>query len=454
MSMVSAPDAHSDRRCEDGVDYTNDQLGLMVVRKEGALDAVLINYAIHGTILGIEDFTLGKDVSGAIEEQVAVALGTDVPVVLLNSWAGDVAPRSPELATASGPSVQPDGYDRMQEIGLYLGQVVAAAVDSVPMTSEPVIEAATYRYPIDSAAIGYAWGEFDYPWGGVYCDAAAATCEEVLDHPTMVDGCIPFPEDSPAPRQSLFTVGRLGDAVFTTWSGESTTGLAERVMDTMRSTSGQEDVLFFGYGNDYLGYQLEEDDWWHGGYEASGSMWGPRQGEYMAGVQAEVFNHWLGSGEGELSFADPGLAQAFDLEGGVIWQTEDPLDLGLITLQPEPTYSVGGVATVSIAGEDPGLGVPIAVLQRDTGEGFQDVLNPAGVTVDSDSYAFWVDLSPEPSYADEEGPLARRFVWTFSLPLNTRAADWTEVAAASYRFSVSFPGIADPVLSSGFSFSD
>jgi hypothetical protein len=456
MSLVDAPDAHSDRRCEDGVDYTNDQLGLMVVRKDGALDAVLINYAIHGTILGIGDFTLSKDVGGAIEEQVAAALGTDVPVVLLNSWAGDVAPRSPELDVASGLSVQPEGYDRMEEIGLYLGQVVAAAVDSGPMSSEPVIEGATYRYPIDSATIGYAWGEFDYPWGGVYCDAAAATCEEVLDHPTMVDGCIPFPEDSPAPRQSLFTVGRLGDAVFTTWSGESTTGLAERVMDGMRAASGQQDVLFFGYGNDYLGYQLEEDDWWHGGYEASGSMWGPRQGEYMAGVQAEVFGHWLGGddADGTLSFADPGLPPAFDLTGGVVWETEEALDLGLVTSQPETSYAAGGIATLSIAGTTPGLGVPIAVLQRDTGEGFQEVLTPSGVPVDSDSYAFWVDLAPEPSYADEDGPLARRFVWTFSLPVNTRAADWTEVPAASYRFSVRFPGEADPVLSSDFSFAD
>jgi len=451
LSMIDAPDAHFDRRCEDGVDYKNDQLGLMVVRKGGELDAVLINYAIHGTILGISDFTLSQDVSGAIEEQVASALETDVPVLLLNSWAGDMAPQSPALAAVEGLSVQPDGYDRMLEIGLYLGQVVAAAVDSVPMTTEPLLESRTYRYPIDHQSIGYGWGEFDYPWGGVYCDAADATCDEVLNHFGMVDGCFPFPEDSPAPLQSLFTVGRIGDAVFTTWAGESTTGLAERVMAEMRSASGQTDVLFFGYGNDYLGYQLEEEDWWHGGYEASGSMWGPLQGEYMAGVHAEAFSHWLGSEELELSFPDPGLEQVFDLSGGVVWEPEEALELGTIISQPQASYPAEGVATLSVAGSQPGLGVPVAVLQRDEGGGFEDVLSPAGVPVDSDGYAFWVDLAPEPSYEDSAWPVARRFVWTFSLPLTTRASAWGDAVGASYRFAVSFPGGTSEVLSEPFS---
>jgi neutral ceramidase len=454
MSLIDAPDAHSDRRCEDGVDYTNDQLGLMVVRKDGALDAVLINYAIHGTILGIGDFTLSQDVSGAIEEQVAAALGVDVPVVLLNSWAGDVAPSSPGLDIPFGLSVQPEGYGQMQEIGLYLGQVVAAAIDSVEMSTEPEIASRTYRYPIGHEAIGYAWGEFDYPWGGVYCDAAGATCEEVLDHETMVDGCIPFPEDSPAPMQSLFTLGRLGDAVFTTWSGEATTGLAERVLAEMRSASGQSEALFFGYGNDYLGYQLEEEDWWHGGYEASGSMWGPQQGEYMAGVQAEVFSHWLAGEDLPLSFTEPSIAGVFDLGNGVVWQHEEALERGTVVSQPEATYASDGVASFSVAGSHPGLGLPLAVLQRDAGAGFEDVSGPTGATVDSDGYAFWVELSPEPSYADEEGPVARRFVWTFSLPLTTRAATWSEPSAAGYRFSVSFPGDDGDLFSESFSVGD
>ena len=454
MAMIDAPDAHSDRRCEDGVDYQNDQLGLMVVRKEGALDAVLLNYAIHGTILGIDDFTLSKDVSGAIEEHVGAALGVDVPVVLLNSWAGDMAPRSPGLVPETELSVQPDGYDEMEEIGLYLGEVVAAAVDSVPVSSEPEISTQTYRYPIDQQAIGYAWGEFDYPWGGVYCDAAGATCDELLDHPSMIDGCIPFPEPSPAPMQSVFTVGRLVDAVLTTWAGECTTGLAERVMAEMSSASGQSDVLFLGYGNDYLGYQLEEEDWWHGGYEASGSMWGPKQGEYMAGIQAEVFSAWLGADEVELSFSDPGQEQPFDLSGGVVWEHETALELGTVLSQPEETYSAGGIASWSVAGESPGLGVPVAVLQRDTGSGFEDVLNAAGVPVDSDSYAFWVDLSPEPSYATEVGPVDRLFSWTFSLPLNTRAIDWTDDHTGVYRFSLTFLGSGEVVTSSSFGFTD
>lgn len=453
-NFIDAADAHKDRRCEDGVEYSNDTLGLVAIRKEGQLDAVLLNYAIHGTILGIGDFTLSQDVSGAIEEQVAEALGPGVTVVLLNSWAGDVAPTSPGLPLEGELSSRPSGYDSMEEIGLYLAEVVAAEVGSIATSTEPVLESRSYRYPIGHTAIGYGWGEFDYEWGGVYCDAADATCDEVLHHPSMVDGCIPFPEDSPAPMQSIFTVGRLGDAVFTTWSGESGTSLAEGVMAEMSRAAGTEQVLFFGYGNDYMGYQLEEQDWWHGGYEASGAMWGPRQGDYMAGIQAEVFNHWVSAGDSQLSFEELGPAAPFDLAGGVTWQAEEALDVGTVLAQPAATYAPTGVATLTLAGSSPHHGVPVAVLQRDVGSGFEDVMSAAGRMVNSDDYGFWVDLAPEPGYGVETGPTARRFDWTFSLPLRTRTRDWSEPAGASYRFRVQLPGGEGPeleVLSEAFS---
>jgi hypothetical protein len=451
MSLLDAADAHSDRRCEDGLDYTNDQLALMTVRKEGELDAVLLNYAIHGTILGIDDFTISQDVSGAIESQVAASLGVDVPVILLNSWAGDVAPESPGLALDGELSVQPGGYDRMQEIGLYLGELVAGAIDTVPMTTEPELGGKTYRYPIHHEAIGYAWGEFDYMWGGVYCDAAGATCDEVLDHETLTEGCIPFPEDSPAPMQSMFTVGRLGDSVFTTWPGESTTGLAEEVLAEMRSASGRGAALFFGYGNDYLGYQLQEDDWWHGGYEASGSMWGPKQGSYMAGIQAEVFSHyWQTEEELELTFEEPALAPAFDLTDGVVWEGEKAMDVGVVVEQPQGSYSSTGVAVFSVSGPSPGLGVPIAFLERDDGEGFAEVLGASGGAVNSDGYSFWVDLEPSPAYGEEAGPVARSFVWKFSMPLRTRVTDWGLLSAGDYRFRVETAGGDAIALSDSF----
>ncbi|MEE2828872.1 MAG: neutral/alkaline non-lysosomal ceramidase N-terminal domain-containing protein [Myxococcota bacterium] len=454
VSFVDAADAHKDRRCEDGTDYTNDRLGIIAVRKEGQLDAVLLNYAIHGTILGLGDFTLSQDVSGAIEEKVAEALGPEVTVVHLNSWAGDVAPTSPGLVVESELSPQPSGYDAMEEIGIYLAGVVAGEIDGIETSNSPELESRSFRYPIDHYSIGYQWGEFDFLWGGVYCDAAGATCEEVLDHPNMVEACIPFPENSPAPFQSIVTVGRVDGAYFTTWAGESTTGLAERVMDGMRVQDGVEEVLFFGYANDYLGYQLEEEDWWHGGYEASGSMWGPRQGEYMAAIQEEVFGHWLAGEDSVLSFDDPGLAPAFELSGGVAWEHEAALDAGTVLVQPAATYAANGVAVFTVAGSSPGYGAPVARLQGDSGQGFEDLLSPGGRPRSSEDYGFWVDLAAEPPYSGEAGPIERRFRWSFSVPLHTRSQNLSQSEVVSYRFRVELPladGSLTELLSEPFS---
>src|SRR5688500_11123475 len=60
-TFASASDAHDDRRCEDGLDYTNDALPMIAVEQEGELRGLLLAYAIHGTVLGIDQLTLSAD---------------------------------------------------------------------------------------------------------------------------------------------------------------------------------------------------------------------------------------------------------------------------------------------------------------------------------------------------------------------------------------------------------
>jgi hypothetical protein len=436
--VVDAPDAHSDRRCEDGVDYTNDDLGLIAVRKEGEVTALIMTYAIHGTVLDMEEFTLGKDVSGAIEEKVAHAFDHPVDVMMINAWAGDVAPSAPGVPPATEVSAQPGGYDGMEEIGLYMAGVVTEAVDAMTWSAEPALKARTYRYRIDHQSIGYDWGEFDYDYGAVYCDTADATCDEVIDHPDLTDGCIPFPEHSPAPTSSVFTVGEVGPAFFTTWGGESGTMLAEATMGQMSAHEGVDTVLFFGYGNDYLGYQIAEEDWWHGGYEASGGMWGPKQGDYMRSVQGQAFDHYVGAVE-ELGFEQPERPSAFDMADGVVWSWETAIDAGQAAVQPDGSYPATGVATFTVQGADPGYGAPKAFLQRQVDATWEDVLAPDGRPWTSDGYGFWVDMAPVPSYDETLDPTDRVFNWTFSMPLTTRQAAFGAETGASFRLRVVVP---------------
>ena len=434
--ITDAVDSHKDRRCEDGEDYTRDDLGIIAVRRQGEVTALVLTYAIHGTILGIDEYTLSKDVSGAIEEKVEHSFDHEVAVLMINSWGGDVAPNTPNVVPPpEQASTLPGGYDEMEQIGLYVADAVTDALPGVAWTGEPDIRATTYRYPIHRDVIYEAPYLFPYDYGGIYC-TADGNCEEPIHIDDLTDGCIPFPENSPAPVQSVVTVGMIAGAHFTTWAGESGTRLAEGTMASMQGYQAVGDVLFFGYAQDYLGYQLEEEDWWQGGYESSGAMWGPRQGEYMRDRQGEMFGFWLGEIE-ELSFEQLPPPAAFE-SAPPIWTPEDAIDPGVITGQPEVTYAPSGVATFTLQGEDPFYGIPIATLQSDVGGNFADVLAPNGVPVHSDSYAFWVDFVPTPTYEETLDPTPRTFAWTFSIPLTTRAQEFAE-PGVEYRFRVVSP---------------
>jgi len=437
-TVLEAPDAHSDRRCEDGVAYQDDRMPVVVLTRDGTIRGLVAAYAIHGTVLGIGDLTLSRDVFGAIEEQITQGFDQDVHVQVFNSWAADMAPETPTLPPVEEASDRPGGYASMEDIGYYLAALVHEAIPEIQTTDAPSIETLTVRYPIDTWSIGYTASEFDYPYGGVYCSVSDETCDEVLHHDNLARACIPFPEDSPAPTQSLFTVGRLGDLHFTTWSGECSTGLAGEVMAAMQAKEGVQDLLFIGYSNDYLGYQLQEDDWWHGGYEASGSMWGPRQGEYMKSIQAQVFDLFV---EGaELSFSPPAPVPPFSVAGFSAYAVEDALDMGVVAEQPASSYVRSGVVSFSVHGGDPWLGAPRATLQRDTGEGFEDVLGVHGQPLDSDGHGYWVDLVPEPAYGDAAEGTPRVFRWAFSFPLTRRGAGLSSPLIGRYRFRVDVPG--------------
>ena len=437
-TTIQAPDAHNDRRCEDGIDYTNDALPLVAVRKEGQLAALVGAYAIHGTVLGIGDLTLSQDVYGAIEEAIEDRFDHPVQVLLFNSWGGDMAPEQPEGEAPEVLSEMPNGYDRMDAIGLYLGEQIEAGLAGLTFESEPPVEAQTVRFPIDTANIGYGPGEFSYLFGGVYCSTSSATCDEVLVHDGLADACIPFPEDSPAPMQSYFTVGQVGGLHLTTWPGECSTGLAEEVLANMQGEEGVGEVLFVGYSNDYLGYTLQEEDWWHGGYEASGAMWGPRQGDYMKEVQAQVFAQYRSGADP--SFDPPEAAPSFDLTQTAPYSPSAASGLGTVRQQPASSVAVGETVTIEVLGADPWHGAPRVTVQVQGADGtFSDLPRRSGKALDSDGYGFWLDLLPEPSYSEAPDATERQFVWRVSMAVSRRDLGLEAELSGTYRFRVELP---------------
>ncbi len=430
--MGACSDAHSDRRCEDGLDYENPELPIVAVERNDRIEALVMSYAVHGTVLGIDELFLSQDVSGAIESAVEDTFDHPVEALLFNSWGADMAPATPTVDQQAG-AAQPGGFDKMDAVGAVMAESVTEALAGLTLQDTPTLGATTSRLYIDREMIGYADDEFEYEYGGVYCeggdDCDTSTVEEELD-----SRCIPFNEDYPAPNQTVVTAGQIGDLHFITFPGEPGTLLAEALMADLRETHDDVgDLAFFGYSQDYLGYSILEEDWWQGGYEASGALWGPRQGEHLS------FWAWLAFGtykKTHIMGQEPAPITPFDdpvFEPYAVETAEDPT-----TVLTDVATQVGSedVVTFSVLGEDAWLGTPTAALETADGE---PVLRPNGTPIVSDGYRFWIDHAVEPTYEDEETASSRRFSWTFHLPVQKAVIGAHSLDAGDYQLRVSVP---------------
>ncbi len=435
-TWVQCKPGHADRRCEDGRDYTNDDLPLVAIERDGKLAALIVAYAVHSTALGIEDLTLSRDVAGAIEEQIEHRFTHPVLSLFFNSWGADMAPGDPHPSTTpSAP--QPNAYERMNRVGRVVGDAVHAGLGGITWEDDPEIFAQVQRVALNRTAIGYAEGEFPYRFGGVFCGGTGDTdCDVATTEVDLDKRCIPFPPAYPVPPQTELSAGRLGSLAFVTFPGEPGTLLAEELLGRLRARHAQTNVMFLGYTQDFTGYSILEDDWWQGGYEASGALWGPRQGAYLVDQAEQVFSRVVVDRRPRDPLELPPLAPFPDAVY-VPYEPAEGQQAGTIATDVAPNYARTDVVSFTVRGNDPWLGAPVATLERENG---QPLRRSNGTPVDSDDYGFWVDLVPEPSYRSAPTVELRTFLWTFSMPASQAVPDvLPDLAGGRYRLRVALP---------------
>lgn len=444
----------NDRRCEDGgPDYVNGTIPVLAIEQEGELAALVMSYAIHGTVLSIDDLTLSQDVSGGVEQAVEDRFDHPVQVQMHNAWAADMSPGNPAVPSQAG-APQHSGYDQMEAVGQEVADAIEDALGSIAWETEPEIKLETHRIPIDREHIGYGPDVFEnYEYGGVYCGAGYdADCDVATTHPTLDDECIPFNETYPAPNQTEVTVGRVGATHLVTFPGEPGTALAEELIGSLKSYSGVSKVMFVGYGQDYMGYSIQEEDWWQGGYEASGAIWGPGQGDYLAGEVVASFAETFGFAAGA---SEPGPIAPFGNTSYTPYSGPTATDFGTVLADVATDYAgTDAIVSFTVAGADPWHGAPIAYLERGDGAA---VTRPNTEPVHSDGQAFWTELAVDPLYSDGLDVPARSFQWTFNLPLvHTIVGGSPDVSPGDYRIRVVLPdgdGGTTEVTSSTFTWS-
>lgn len=441
-TWVRCEPGHADRRCEDGRDYKNSDLPLVAVERGGRIDAVVFAYAVHSTGLGIEDLTLSRDVAGAIEEQVEGRFAHPVTALFFDSWGADMAPGNPAVALQDG-AAEPGSYERMKRVGWVVAEAVAAGIADIAWEDDPEIFAAVDRVPLNRTVLGYADGEFPYPFGGVFCGGTGDTdCDVATTEANLDKRCIPFPAAFPVPPQTEISAGRLGSLAFVTFPGEPGTLLAEELLGRLRATHGEANVMFLGYTQDYTGYSILEDDWWQGGYEASGALWGPRQGAYLVDAAEDVFERVVVARTERAPDAPAPLAP-FAVGAYPAYVPAVAEQAGTVAVDVAAAYAPGEVVTFTVRGSDPWLGTPVATLERAGGGA---VLRGNGRPLTSDGYGFWIDLAPEPGYRAAPAALARQFLWTFSMPAVQQVPGIApDLRGGTYRLRVRLPTAAGDV---------
>lgn len=445
IGMAESSDAHNDRRCEnDSLDQVQEvgDMPLIVVRRAGQIDAIVASYAYHGTVLGIDRLTLSGDMGAIVEQQVEETYDHPVMVLFFNSWGADMSPGSADPMGASGADL-PGGFERMELLGDMVADAMRPVVDSMSFGTDLAIRARTYRVDLNRDVIGYEDGEFPYPNGGAFCGVGSdGNCTDSTPREGLDTACVPISPRERLPKQTMLSAGQIGELYFVTAPGEWGTALAQGVLDEVRGQSGA-DAMLIGYANDYTGYSLSRDDWFQGGYEASGALWGPGQGDYLAARLVEVFDTYYSQWT-EPPWWQPEPTVPFSGYTYDPYVPEEGIDVGTIEVDVESSQTPTSVASFTILGSDPWLGDPVATLEQDDGSGtFAPVTRSSGRPVDSRSYDMWMELAPTPSYAEMERSETRSFAWTFHFPISRRArTSIPELTGGTYRFSVRIPTTA------------
>jgi neutral ceramidase len=205
------------------------QLGLMkLTGSDGALIAVIANYAIHGTVLGAENLLISGDAPGIVAAYVEQKLGA--PLLFINGAAGDIAPIY---------STQSLRGSHLAEFSVLLGDRILAGTRTMDAGTTDVRLQAGEKIIETPLSKGFAWEE---PLRSYLHTADAGSSRIRL------------------PIRFLKLTGNLA-----IWAAPLE--LFCEISTEVRNRSPFQHTFYFGYANGWLGYLPTKRAFAEGGYE-------------------------------------------------------------------------------------------------------------------------------------------------------------------------------------------
>lgn len=376
----------SDRRNENAHFKDQRVVVLRVDDTDGVPMGAIVRVAMHGTHMQYPWVT--GDAPGAVEaiatQKLSAEFGRNVPVLFFNGNAGDVSPRGDDVVDVD--------WGKMQAVGHRMWPIFRNLWGSITPSPELDMELITRRVPVSYSNIGYdlAAKEFRSVINGPPLIYGAFKCVNgsvPIDGTPYQDGAYVCAIDlesfrgAPVPEFMKATISalRLNDLLVATMPGEPTSQLGHDLamgIEADADAAGHPDfhAVSFGYSQDHHLYLVPEQDWLHGGYEASQNIWGPKFGNYIARTARAIAGELLTPEREEV---DTGIKPSFYdfLEDDTVPPTTTMGMPGGIIESPTGQVPRGTLMKVRFNGGHPGVDLPYAVLERRRDDG---VFLPAG----------------------------------------------------------------------------
>ena len=414
---IQVSSLHSDRRCENG-DLIDHSMGLLKVSDDnGELQAILVNYAMHGTVFASDDFLLSSDATGAIEHGVEQRLANYAPVLYFQSWAGDVSPETPNHQITQDGNELKDEYKELEAIGKEAAEIIIPAIEEMETRDDLDLQVKTIRFPMNNDLVNPD-GSFDrFPHGGAYCyPTDGENCpedgeEQRIYTPDDLICLIKVPE-ADGIRWGQIVAVKLGEIGMVSLPGEPLTSVGLELRDRALDLTGLEQVWVLGYTQGYLGYLLHYDDYFLGGYEAAGGIWGPGLGQFLVDRGVEIIAHLMDTSR-PLSFLPVPLPEKADVPNEAVVIEEA---LGEHSWIEDVSKHEDGYWTAEFVGGDPAIDSPYVLLEKaitdeNGNETWSTFTHFSGKAWSSHGPEIELSLRVDPTYGDRTEQIGRHFYW-------------------------------------------
>lgn len=423
FGMTDASEVINDRRCENPPAKDGTIRFIRLDDDKGKVRAVIINFNIHGTVLGGDNHYFSVDAPGLIELKMQEQFDHPVLAMLIQNTAGDISPNDPKE--------HDNKWDKMESIGEIVAEKLFPELQKVKTKDVDALKTVAFNIPLSREALGYKDKEFPYPYGAYLCGMQGALCDN--DYTTPQKAMLTCPVYGPqylVPETYVSGI-ELSDWLILTLPGEPTTPLGNDLREKIKKELGTDKVMLWGYAQDHLGYLLLSWDWWQGGYEASMNGWGWKMGEYLEDKSFAVAKNIIkGTPLPEVPAPQPRVFKERTL---VAPENEVAEKFGAV--DADAKVSDDGVHFVWLGG-DAGVDFPEVTVEKKEKDGWKPVLLKNGLPLTQEHYSTFLNFKAAPTYKENKDAKSRMFhweiVWRAARPVPSTLA----LADGEYRFVV------------------